>query len=107
MNTMRFIDGIFTKGEPILCRDFIDLKPGDVVWAKAATEKLDGPFQVMHRYEKQDDDLYPTFVITDADAMGIYVNFPHGLGMNTNCGFVAAGVGQINFFRAVPQNLDK
>ena len=104
---LRFIDGNFTKGEPILCRDFIDLPAGTVVWAKSVTETLNGAFQIIHRYEKTNEDPYPTFVITDADNMGIYVNFPSGLGMNTQCGFAAHGIGQINFFEAVEKTAGK
>jgi len=101
---LRFIDGNFTKGEPILCRDFINVKVGEVVWAKAVSGQLDGPFQIMHRYE---DTPTPNFVITDADEMGIYVGFPGGLNMDSKCGFNCVGVGQTNFFRAVHQDSQK
>ena len=101
---MRFIDGNFIKGEPMLCRDFIELTPGEVVWAKAVTGVLNGPFQVLHRYEPDGESAYPTFIITDVDNMGIDVICPTGLGMNTNFGFMADCVGQINIFQAVRQN---
>ena len=102
MSAMRFIDGDFTKGEPILCRDFINLQAGTVVWAKAATKALNGPFQILHRYEAEGGSVFPSFVITDADEMGINVTCPRGLSMDTNFGFIAEKVGQINIFQAVP-----